>query len=199
MSSPVTTLMMGAIEAGGTIAQGNAQYEAAKLERRLLGRMASEELAVATRGAEAAAREARLLQSRGQAVAADSGAGATDDTVLNIIGDIAKESNVQQRGILRTGQVKADDLLYKGRVGVKSAKFQRGLSRLAATGTVIGAVAKANEQAMAAVTGASSPSDGFNTSAFSKYGSGAPGGGFSSDYPVSSSAYSAWYNPTTRI
>lgn len=190
--------MMGAIEAGGTIAQGNAQYEAAKLERRLLNRMASEELAVATRGAEAAAKESRLLQSRGQAVAADSGAGATDDTVLNIIGDIAKESNVQQRGILRTGQVKADDLMYKGRVGVKSAKFQRGLSRWAAGGTMLQAAAKAAEQAAAAAMGMPSSGGGFNTSAFSKYGSGAPGG-FSSDYPVSSSAYSSWYNTPTKI
>lgn len=198
MSSPVTTLMMGAIEAGGTIAQGNAQYEAAKLERRLMGRMASEELAVATRGAEAAAREARLLQSRGQAVAADSGAGATDDTVLNLIGDIAKESNVQQRGILRTGQVKADDLMYKGRVGVKSAKFQRTMSRWAAGGTMLQAAAKAAEQAAAGASGMPSSGGSFS-SAFAKYGSGAPGGGFSSDYPVSSSAYSAWYNPSTRI
>jgi hypothetical protein len=160
--------MMGAIEAGGTIAQGNAQLDAAKLERRLLGRMASEELAVATRGAEAAARETRLLQSRGQAVAADSGAGATDDTVLNLIGDIAKESNVQQRGILRTGQVKADDLMYKGRVGVKSAKFQRTMSRWAAGGTMLQAAAKAAEQA----AGMGSPGGSGFSGAFAKYGAG---------------------------
>ena len=198
MSSPLTTLAMGAIEAGGTLAQGNYQYEVAKAERKQLNRMASEELAVATRGAEAAAKEGRLLTSRGQAVAASSGGMATDDTVLNLIGDIAKETNVRTRGVLREGQVKADDLMYKGRVGVKGAKFQRGLSRVAAGGTILSAIAKANEQAMAAVTGASVPSDGFNTSAFQKYGSGAPGG-YSSDYPVSSSAYSSWYTPGARI
>lgn len=171
MSSPVTTLMMGAIEAGGTLAQGNYGLEVAKAERRQLNRMASEELAVATRGAEAAARNARLLQSRGQAVAADSGAGATDDTVLNIIGDIAKEANVQQRGILRTGQVKADDLMYKGRVGVAGAKFQRGLSRWAAGGTMLASAAKAAEQVASAAAGAPSGGSGFS-GAFLKYGAG---------------------------
>jgi hypothetical protein len=187
--------MMGAIEAGGTIAQGNYGLEVAKAERKQLNRMASEELAVATRGAAAAAKDARLLTSRGQALSAASGGMATDDTVLNLIGDIAKESNVQQRGILRTGQVKADDLMYKGKVGVKSAKFDRTLSRWSAGGTMLQAAAKAAEQA---ATGMGGGGGGFS-SAFTKYGSGAPGGGFSSDYPVSSSAYSAWYNPSTRI
>lgn len=167
MSSPVTTLMMGAIEAGGTLAQGNYGVKVAKAEQKQLGRMAGEELAVATRGMEAAARNARLLQSRGQAVAADSGAGATDDTVLNIIGDLAKEANVQQRGILRDGRVKADDLLYRGRVGVKGAKFQRGLSRWAAGGTMLQAAAKAAEQAAGMGGGGSGFSD-----AFLKYGAG---------------------------
>ena len=197
MSSPLTTLAMGAIEAAGTIAQGNYQLEVAKAERKQLNRMASEELAVATRGAEAAAKEGRLLTSRGQAVAASSGGMATDDTVLNIVSDIAKESNVRQRGILRTGQVKADDLMYRGRVGVKGAKFQRGLSRWAAGGTMLQAAAKAAEQVAAGAAGMPSSSGSFS-SAFTKYGSGAPGG-FNSDYPVSSSAYDSWYNPRTRI
>ena len=84
MSSPVTTLMMGAMEVGGTLAQGNAQYEAAKAERKQLGRMASEELAVSTRGMEAKAKEGQLLASRVQAVSATSGGMATDDSVLDI-------------------------------------------------------------------------------------------------------------------
>jgi hypothetical protein len=191
MSSPLTTLAMGAISAAGTIAQGNYGLEVAKGERKQLNRMASEELAVATRGAEAAARGARLLTSRGQAVAASSGGLATDESVLNIIGDIAKEGNVQQRGILRTGQVKADDLMYRGKVGVVGARFNRNLSRWAAGGTMLEAAAKAAEQAAGMGGGGSG-------SAFAKYGGGAPGG-YSSDYPVTSSAYSSWYNTPTRI
>ena len=186
MSSPVTTLMMGAMEVGGTLAQGNAQYEAAKAERKQLGRMASEELAVSTRGMEAKAKEGRLLASRVQAVSATSGGMATDDSVLDIIGNIAKEGNVQQRDIFRQGKVKADDLMYRGKVGVATAKFNRTQSRWAAAGIAMNSVAKAAEQ-MAGVGGGGS---GFNTAAFGKYGGGAPSGDYGAP---SSGAGNPWY------
>lgn len=183
MSSPLTTLMIGAIEAGGTLAQGNYGVAVARAEQKQLGRMASEELAVATRGAAAKAKEAQLMTSRVQALAADSGGGATDDTVLNITGEIAKEGNVQQRDILRTGQVKADDLLYRGRVGVAGAKFQRGLSRWAAGGTMLASAAKAAEQ----VAGMGGGSGSGFSSAFMKYGAGQP------QASVSPSQQVPWY------
>jgi hypothetical protein len=186
MSSPLTTLAMGAISAGGTIAQGNYQYEVAKAEQKQLGRMASEELAVATRGAEAAAKEGRLLTSRGQTVAASSGGMATDDSVLNLIGGIAQETSVRTRGNLREGQVKADDLLYRGRVGRAGAKFQRGLSRWEAAGTMLSAASKAAEQVAGAATGTPVANSGFS-GAFAKYGSGIP------TYEVSPSQQSPWY------
>lgn len=152
-ASAAASAAAGGIGAAGTIAQGNAAYAAAKNERAQLNRMASEELAVATRGAEAKSKEARGVQSRVQAVAADSGGTATDDTVLNIIGDIAREGNVQTRDILRTGQVKADDLVYRGRVGVNAARQNRSLARWAAGGQLLSAAGDA----------------------FAKYGSGGPG------------------------
>lgn len=165
LASAAASVAAGGIGAAGTIAQGNAVYEAAKNERVQMNRMASEELAVATRGAEAKAKERRGLMSRVQAVAAASGGKATDDSVLNILGEIAKDSNVQQRNILRTGQVKADDLMYRGTVGVASARQNRSLSRWAAGGQMLSAVGDA----------------------FAKYGSGAP-----SSAPASSGA--PWYN-----
>ena len=182
MSSPVTTLMMGAIEAGSTIAQGNYAVEVAKAERKQLGRMASEELAVSTRGMEAKAKEGRLLASRVQAVSATSGGMATDDSVLDVVGNIAKEGNVQQRDIFRQGKVKADDLMYRGKVGVKNAKFNRTQSRWAAAGTMLAASAKAAEQ----VAGMGGGGSGFS-SAFGKYGMGMPQGS------VSPSQQEPWY------
>ena len=151
MADPITLMLIsagasavaGGVGAAGTIAQGNAQYAAAKSEREQLNRMASEELAVATRGMSEKARETRLLQSRGQAVAASSGGKATDSTVLEIMGNIAKESNVQQRDILRTGQVKADDLMYRGSTGVRVAKANRGISRLMAGAQIASAASDA--------------------------------------------------------
>jgi hypothetical protein len=138
-----TALASGGIAAAGTIAQGNAAYEAAKAEQKQLARLASEEMAVATRDAGSKAKEARLLQSRGQTVAASSGGMATDNTVLELMGDIAKDANVQTRDVLRTGQVKSDDLMYRGRVGVKNAKFNRGLARWTAAGQMISATGDA--------------------------------------------------------
>jgi hypothetical protein len=151
-ASAAGSLAAGGIGAAGTIAQGNAALAAAKNERAQMNRIASEELAAATREAEAKNREVKGLQSRVQAVAASSGGRATDDTVLNILGNIAKEGNVQTRDILRTGQVKADDLMYRGRVGVNAARQNRGLSRWMAAGQMIGAAGDA----------------------FAKYGSGLP-------------------------
>lgn len=186
MSSPVTTLMMGAIEAGGTIAQGNYGLEVAKAERKQLNRMASEELAVATRGMEAKAKEGRLLTSRVQAVASSSGGMATDDSVLDVIGNIAKEGNVQQRDVFRQGKVKADDLMYRGKVGVKNAKFARTQSRWAATGTMMAAAAKAAEQVAGAASGMPVANSGFS-GAYAKYGQGAP------TYSVSPGQQEPWY------
>jgi hypothetical protein len=159
MGSPLLTLVGGVIGAAGTIAQGKAGVEIAKAEQKQLARIASEEMAVATRQAAEKGREADLLMSRGQAVAASSGGMATDNTVLEVIGNIAKDANVQTRDALRTGQVKADDLMYRGRVGVKSAKFNRGLSRWTAAGQLISAGAAAADQA---------------STAYGKYGSGTP-------------------------
>lgn len=165
LASAAASVAAGGIGAAGTIAQGNAAYEAAKNERVQMNRMASEELAVATRGAEAKSKEREGLMSRVQAVAASSGGKATDDSVLNILGEIAKDSNVQQRNILRTGQVKADDLMYRGKVGVNAARQNRSLSRWAAGGQMLSAAGDA----------------------FAKYGSGGP----SSSTPTSSGA--PWY------
>lgn len=138
-----TSLAAGGIGAAGTIAQGNAALAAAKNEQKQLARIASEELAAATRQAEAKGKEVKGVQSRIQAVSASSGGMATDDTVLNILGDVAREGDVQTRDILRTGQVKADDLTYRGRVGVNAARQNRSLSKLMAGGQMIGAVGDA--------------------------------------------------------
>lgn len=150
--SAATSLASGAIAAAGTIAQGKAMEQAAKAEQRQLQRMASEELAVATRGAETKNKEVQGLKSRVQAVSASSGGMATDNSVLEVVGNIAKEGNVQTRDILRQGQVQGDDLLYRGRVGVNTAKINRDLSRMTAAGQVISATGDA----------------------FSKYGQGLP-------------------------
>lgn len=179
MADPVTLMLISAgtalasagLGAAGTIAQGNAQYAAAKAEQKNLNQMAAEEVAVSSRNAAAKEREAKLLQSRGQAVAAASGGGATDPTVLDIVGGIARDANVQERDLLRTGQVKANDLVYKGKVGVSTARENRSISRILAGAQVAEGVSKA------ASAGASAY-DSWRASnaptAYDKYGLGLP-------------------------
>jgi hypothetical protein len=140
--------------------------QAAKAEQKQLARVASEEMAVSTREAGTKDREAKLLQSRGQAVAASSGGMATDNTVLELMGNIAKDANVQTRDVLRTGQVKADDLMYRGRVGTSTAKMNSKLARQTAAGQML------------AATG----------DAFTKYGQGLP-----STTSVAPSPQSSWW------
>lgn len=140
------------VSAMGTIAQANAAVSAAKAEQKQLSHMAAEKQAVATRDAQSRAREARLLLSRQQAVAASSGGGATDPTVMELAGGIAREANVGQREAVRQGQEEGRMLNYKGYIGVKNAEAQKSAAMFGAFASVFSGV----------------------TGAFAKYGSGMP-------------------------
>lgn len=146
------SIASGVVGAMGTIAAGKAQVAAARAERAQLAQIAAEKQAVATRESQDKGRETKMLLSRGQAVAAASGGGATDPTVMELAGGIAQYGNVQSRELTRQGQEEARMLNYKGLVGVKMAKAQQKVAMLGAIGQVVG---------------------GF-TSAFQNYGSGLP-------------------------
>lgn len=152
MIGAIMSVASGVVGAMGTIAAGKAQVAAAKAERKQLAIMAAEKQAVATREAQDKGREVKMLQSRSQAVAAASGAGATDPTVMELAGNIARYGNTQTRELVRQGQEEAKMLNYKGLVGVKNAQASAKVATLGAIGQVVG---------------------GF-TSAFQNYGSGLP-------------------------
>lgn len=101
-----------AISAAGGIASGvaskrSADYEAAQMEQR-----AKEEVAASQRDAIGKRREGAILNSRAQALAAASGAGAGTDapTIVKIMGDIAGESDVNARSALYGGFSRAAGL-----------------------------------------------------------------------------------------
>jgi hypothetical protein len=144
----------------GSIAQAKAMNEQAKAESMQMGMMAAEEKAVASRDAQAKDKEGRLLLSRGQAVAAASGGGATDPTVLELAGDIGRETSVQKRELMRQGQEKARNLEYKATVGRWAAKQQGKMTILGGIGNMIGGIGEGL---------------GGLASAFDKYGGGGPG------------------------
>jgi len=106
--------------------QGDAAWEAAKMradqERRqaeldaaMKEREAGEERATAQRAAEEARRAARLKASRAMAVAAASGASASDVDIINAIGSIEGE-----------GAYNADVELFKGE---DSARYKEWLAK----------------------------------------------------------------------
>jgi hypothetical protein len=148
----VASLASGGLAAAGSIAQANAAEAAAKAQLGFAEAAAADERAVAGRKAAMKAKETRLLMSRAQAVAADSGGKATDPTVLELMGGIAKEGNVASRELMRQGEEAANMTRWQGKMGLANAKTNTGLSYLQATGQLMSGV----------------------SDAFTKYGSGIP-------------------------
>lgn len=79
--------------------QQAANYEAAQLEQN-----AGQQQAAAQREAAEERKRAQLAQSRALALAAASGAGASDPTVVDIIGDLAQEGSYRSMMQLYQGE-----------------------------------------------------------------------------------------------
>lgn len=110
-----------ALSAVGAIASGNAQSAGLKAQAAAAERQASEERAASQREAMVRAKEARLMMSRQQAVAAASGGGATDPTVLDIMGDTAQQ-----------GEFNTQSALYEGEARGRGLEDQAAISRMQA-------------------------------------------------------------------
>ena len=168
-----SSLASAAVGMAGAAAQAKFIEAQAKAQQQQLGMQAAEERAVGTRQADEKSKEGRLLQSRLRTVAAASGGSATDPTVLELAGDLSRESNVQSRELSRRGLEKAQMLEYQGRVGTKLAKAQAGMTILGGIGNTISAVGDAVS--------------GFGD-AYAKYGRGMP-----TTASVGSSSSPSWY------
>lgn len=164
--SAVTAAAGGGLAAAGTIAAGNAAVDAAKQEQKQLNQMAAEERAVASRQKAAADLRTRQLISRGQAVAAASGGGATDPTVMEIMGGLVEEGEVQKAEAMRQGIEAGKGLEYRGKVGVSNAKTNRKLGYMTAGGQVLSGMGDAFSKYGAGLdltkTGSKMPSADYN-------------------------------------
>lgn len=107
--------------------EGDAAYEAAKaraaqtrqqaeLDATMRERQAGEDRSSSQRAAQEARRVSRIKQSRAMALAAASGGGAVDPTVINILGGLQAE-----------GDYNASSELYKGE---DSATYQEWLAKV---------------------------------------------------------------------
>ena len=112
---------------------------------------AGQERAVSQRAAIEQRRRGALVSSRAQSLAAASGAGALDPTVVGIMGDLETETEIRTLTALYEGEETAKGLefgalleraggegeLFAARAGARASKAAAGRSRLQAGGTLI--------------------------------------------------------------
>lgn len=134
----------------GKAVDSAAQFEAEQLEQK-----AGQSIAVSQRVAREEVRKAELAQSRALALAAASGGGASDPTVVNIIAGLAGEGAYRQMVALYEGEDRARSYRLNADARRYEGKSARKAGTIGATGTLLSA----------------------GGSMLAKYG----GGGFSSD------------------
>lgn len=113
-----------------------ADFTATQLRSR-----AGQVVAVAQRGAEEELRRARIVQSRGLAVAAASGGGVSDPTVVRMLGRVAGEGAYRAATVLYSGEesarvmrMQADAANYEGEISAQASEAQAKAARLAGGG-----------------------------------------------------------------
>ncbi len=94
----------GVLSAGGTLLGASAKAESDRAEAELLNRKAENERAYSQREAIRKAHETARVLSRQQALAANSGGGATDPTVVDLMAGAAGQGALQGQTILAQGE-----------------------------------------------------------------------------------------------
>lgn len=140
--------------AAGTLMQGASAKGAGRSEALQLEQQAGQDRASSQRAAEEPRRAARYMRSRVQALAAGSGAGATDPTVVNLENDIDAE-----------GEYAALTAMYEGEDQARGKEFGAAVARKQGSSAATASYLKAGSTLL---SGASSWYD--------KYGGGGPSG-----------------------
>ncbi|MEE9909776.1 hypothetical protein R5W60_04590 [Brucella pseudintermedia] len=122
------TILGGGLSAAGTIASANAQANAAEFEAKQAEQRAAEERAASVQEAQLKRKEGQLMQSRLQAAAAASGAGAgTDAPTVAMLGEsIAGQSRLNQLMETYGGESRArgyEDQAASRRASARSARL----------------------------------------------------------------------------
>lgn len=132
------------LEAGGsfagalsTIQQGREAQKAAQFAAEQMRTNAGQQQAASQRAAYDIAREAEYTASRALAVAAASGGGASDPTVLNIIARNAQEMAYRRQMALYEG----DEAARAMRMGAAAKEYEGASARRAANEAAIGQAA----------------------------------------------------------
>jgi hypothetical protein len=136
------------MQAAGTVFSAYSQHQGGADQRRLtnfqadqLDYNAGQSKAAAQRNAFEERRKARLVSSRAQAVAAASGSGASDPTVLNIMGDITRQGEYNALTALYNGDVQAHDQRFAAQTRRASGAMAQSAADTQALSTVLSGAA----------------------------------------------------------
>lgn len=133
------TLGGAALGAGGSIIGANAEAREMRREAAQLEAQAGLERASSHRQAIDGRRQARLAMSRGLAVAAASGAGADDPTVVNTLADIEGEGEYRALSALYAGEETARGMEAEAAARRRGAKSTKSAGYLNAAGSILSA------------------------------------------------------------
>lgn len=134
-----TAIMTGvstAIQAASTLAQGSAAKEMYNYQANQINQQAGQQRATAQRQAMEQQRAGAYAASRAQAVAANSGAGASDTTVANVEENLAGQTEYNRLSALFTGEERARGLQQQASTDVYSGQQAQTASRYKAIGTL---------------------------------------------------------------
>ena len=159
MAASTVVSMQGAAQQGrAAAAQGKAEQQLRDYESAQLSHQAVQEQALAQRAAINVRRKADLAQSRLQAVAAASGASASDPTIIDLAQDIEGQGEYDVATALYNG----DERAYNLQMGSALKQYQGQVARM--SGTAAQSMAQ-TKMASALLDGAQSA-----TSFYGKYG-----------------------------
>lgn len=127
------------ISAGGTILGANSQAKQLRGEAAQLEVQAGQERASSQRQAIEERRQGRIASSRALAIAAASGGGADDPSVINAIANIEGEGEYRALTALYEGNSSGDDLVRQAAARRTEAKNVKRAALFKAAGTIIGA------------------------------------------------------------
>lgn len=130
------------LSAYGSYRQGQYQQAAYDAEAASRERQANDERAASQREAIRRSREARMVLSRQQAVAAASGGGATDATVLDLMGDTAQEGWYQSATALFEGDARARGQLDQAAIARMKGRQAKLAGMIDAGTTILDGVSK---------------------------------------------------------
>lgn len=137
------SMLSGVAQFGAMRQAGDYQRTLANRQAKAMDIQAGEERAASQRGAIEQRRQGRYVRSSAVAQAAASGAGVSDPTVTNIIGDIDQEAEYRALTELYQGESAARNLEYGADIGRWQGKAQERMSNAQANISLLSGAAGA--------------------------------------------------------